>query len=66
MPGTVVAFKQDFGIRIADVDYERTQVEELLERKSSGSFLENLYYDCKGSALLTTQHPSICKSWHYG
>jgi hypothetical protein len=33
--------------------------EELLERKSSGSGLENLDYGNRGSAALTTRHPSI-------
>jgi hypothetical protein len=39
-------------------------IEELLERKSSGSGLENRDYSCRGSASLTTRHPSIRKSWH--
>jgi hypothetical protein len=39
-------------------------VEELLERNSSGSGLENLDYGRKESAELTTRHPSIRKSWH--
>jgi hypothetical protein len=38
--------------------------EELLERKSSGSGLENRDYGRRGSAALITQHPSIRKSWH--
>jgi hypothetical protein len=33
--------------------------EELLERKSSGSGLENLNYGCRGSAVLIMQHPPI-------
>jgi hypothetical protein len=32
--------------------------EELLERKSSGSSLENRDYDRRGTAVLTTQHSS--------
>jgi hypothetical protein len=39
-------------------------IEELLERKSSGSGLESRDYDRRGSAALTTRHPSIRKSWH--
>jgi hypothetical protein len=39
--------------------------EELLDRKSSGSGLEHWDYGGRGSALLTTRHPSIRKSWHY-
>jgi hypothetical protein len=39
-------------------------VQELLERKSSGSSLENRDYSCRGSAALAMRHPSICKSWH--
>jgi hypothetical protein len=38
--------------------------EELLGRKSSGSGLEIRDYGRKGSAALTTRHPSIRKSWH--
>jgi hypothetical protein len=38
--------------------------EELLGRKSSGSGLEILNYGRRGSAALTTQDPSIRKSWH--
>jgi hypothetical protein len=34
-------------------------IEELLERKSSGSGLENRDYGHRGSAALTTRHPSI-------
>jgi hypothetical protein len=37
-------------------------IEELLERKSSSSGLENRYYGRRGSAALTTQHPSISKN----
>jgi hypothetical protein len=37
---------------------------EILERKSGGSDLENRDYDHRGSAALTTRHPSIHKSWH--
>jgi hypothetical protein len=39
-------------------------IEELLERKSSGSGLENQDYGPRWSAALTTQRPSIRKSWH--
>jgi hypothetical protein len=39
-------------------------IEELLERQSSGSGLENRDYDHKGSATLTKRHPSIRKSWY--
>jgi hypothetical protein len=39
-------------------------VEELLERKSSGSGLENRDYARKGYGGLTTRHPSIRKRWH--
>jgi hypothetical protein len=38
--------------------------EELPERKSSGSALENRDYGRRGSAALTTRHPSIRISWH--
>jgi hypothetical protein len=38
--------------------------EEQLDRKSSGSGLENRDYGRRGSAALTTRHPSIRKSWH--
>jgi hypothetical protein len=38
--------------------------EELLERKSSGSGLENRNYGLRGSGVLTTRHPCIRKSWH--
>jgi hypothetical protein len=38
--------------------------EELLER-SSGFGLEIRDYGHWGSTTLTTQHPSICKSWHW-
>jgi hypothetical protein len=38
--------------------------EGLLERTSRGSGLENLYYASKGSATLTTGHPSIGKIWY--
>jgi hypothetical protein len=38
--------------------------EELLERKSMGSDLENREYDCKGSAALTSRQSSIRKSWN--
>jgi hypothetical protein len=39
-------------------------IEELLERKSSGSVLEILHYGRRGSAALTTGHRSLRKSWH--
>jgi hypothetical protein len=39
-------------------------VEELVERKSIGSGLENQDYGRRGSATLTTRHPSIHRSWH--
>jgi hypothetical protein len=39
-------------------------IEELLKRKGNGSGLENRDYGCRGSAVLTTQHPSIRRSWH--
>jgi hypothetical protein len=42
-----------------------SKTEDLLERNSSWSGLESLYYGCRGSALLTTWHLSIHKSWHY-
>jgi hypothetical protein len=38
--------------------------QELLERKSSGSGLENRKYGRRGSASLTTRYPSIDKIWH--
>jgi hypothetical protein len=38
--------------------------EELLERKNSGSGLENQDNGRRGSGALTTWHPSISKSWH--
>jgi hypothetical protein len=37
-------------------------IEELLERKSSGSGLENRDYGLRGFVALTTRHPSICRS----
>jgi hypothetical protein len=37
-------------------------IEELLERKISVSGLENSNYGRKGSAALTTRHPSIRKA----
>jgi hypothetical protein len=40
-------------------------IEELLERKSSGSGLENREYGCRRSTALTTRHPYIRKSWQY-
>jgi hypothetical protein len=52
------------------VDLERgplslvSTIEELLERKSSGSGLENWDYSHRESAALTMWHLSICKSWH--
>jgi hypothetical protein len=36
-------------------------IEELLERKSNGSSLENRYYGHRGSVALTKRHPSIRK-----
>jgi hypothetical protein len=53
------------------VDLERgplslgSTIEEMLERKSSSPDLEGRDYGRRGSAALTTQHPSICKTWHY-
>jgi hypothetical protein len=41
-----------------------SSTEELLERKSSDSGLENRDYGCRGSAALTKRHLSIRKSWH--
>jgi hypothetical protein len=38
-------------------------IEELPERKSSSSGIENRDYGCRGFASLTTRHPSIRKSW---
>jgi hypothetical protein len=38
-------------------------IDELLERKSSSSGLENRDYGCRGPVALTW-HPSIRKSWH--
>jgi hypothetical protein len=40
-------------------------VEDLLERKSSCSGLENRDYGRRVSVAPTTRHPSIRKSWHY-
>jgi hypothetical protein len=40
-------------------------IEELLERKSSGSCLEIRDYGRRGSTALTTRHPSIRISWYY-
>jgi hypothetical protein len=40
-------------------------IEELLERKSSGSGLKSRDCGRKGSAALTTRHPSIRKRWHF-
>jgi hypothetical protein len=39
-------------------------IEELLERKSCCSGLENRDYGRKGSAALTVRNPSVRKSWH--
>jgi hypothetical protein len=39
-------------------------IQELLERKSSGSGLENRDYGRRGSTALITRHPSIHKGWH--
>jgi hypothetical protein len=39
-------------------------IEELLERKRSGSGLENRDYGRKVFVALTTRHSSIRKSWH--
>jgi hypothetical protein len=39
-------------------------IEELIERKNTGSGLENRDYGRRGSAALTTRHPSLRKSWH--
>jgi hypothetical protein len=39
-------------------------VVELLERKSSGSGLENRDYCRRGSGALTTRYPFITKNWH--
>jgi hypothetical protein len=38
--------------------------EELLERKVVALAKKTEINDCAGSAALTTQHPSIHKSWH--
>jgi hypothetical protein len=38
--------------------------EELLGRNNRGSGLENREYDRKESAVLTTRHPAIRRSWH--
>jgi hypothetical protein len=42
-------------------------IEEIFEKKkkSSGLSLENRDYCRRGSAALTTLHPSNSKSWHY-
>jgi hypothetical protein len=42
----------------------RNTIEKLLKRKSSGSGLEIRDYGRRGSAALTTRHPSIRKSWY--
>jgi hypothetical protein len=39
-------------------------IEELLERISSGSGLENQEYSSRRSVTLTTRHVSIGKNWH--
>jgi hypothetical protein len=41
-----------------------SRTKELLERKSSGSGLENRDYGHRASAALTMRHPSVSKSWH--
>jgi hypothetical protein len=41
-----------------------TTIEDLLERKNSGSGLQKRDYGRKGSAALTMRKPSIRKSWH--
>jgi hypothetical protein len=46
------------GLERGPLSLEST-IEELLERKSSGSGLENPDYDHRGSAALTTPKPSI-------
>jgi hypothetical protein len=38
-----------------------SKIKELLERKISGSGIENLNYNRRGSAALTTQHPLSAK-----
>jgi hypothetical protein len=38
--------------------------EELLERKSKSFGIRNRDYGRRGSAALTTRHPSVSKSWH--
>jgi hypothetical protein len=40
-------------------------VDELLERKGSGSGLETRDYGRRGFAAVTTRQPSIRKRWHY-
>jgi hypothetical protein len=40
------------------------QLRSYLKEKNSGSGLENRDYGRKGSATLTTRHPSILKHWH--
>jgi hypothetical protein len=39
-------------------------IEELLERESSHTGLENRVYGRRGSVTLTSCHPCIRKSWH--
>jgi hypothetical protein len=53
---------RDFMRSSGSIIGSKSTTEELLERKNSGSSLKNRNYGCRGSAALTTRHPSICKS----
>jgi hypothetical protein len=52
--------KKVVGLERGSLSFVST-IEELLERKTSGSCLENRDYGRRGSATLTTRHPTIRK-----
>jgi hypothetical protein len=56
-------FWEVLGLELGTLSHGST-IKELLERKSSGSGLENRDYCRRGSAALTTRYPSFRKSWH--
>jgi hypothetical protein len=62
-PGSIPRLSEELGLERGPLSLVST-TEELLERKSSGSCLENRDYGRRGSAALTTRHHSILKSWH--
>jgi hypothetical protein len=62
--GRYQIFWEVVGLKRGPLSLEST-TEELPGRKNSGSSLENRDYGPRGSAALTTWHPSIRKSWHW-